>query len=888
MGGLIMKPKSDSASASYLSLNVPPGVDPYGVNEGILNLEHRQITNDAFARISAIPQLTKQILSLSLANNRITALVFDETSKPSELIVPTSSSNANTTANGGTTESTLGRSAGGDASDDEDDPMYQSASYIGCPKPSAAAIPLRSSTNWPILENLDLSANNELFNYGGLSTINATLRSLRLSNNGIFKVPTEVWSLVNLTKLDLSHNRLIVLPPGIALLTKLNYIKLSHNSLASTSTTSCIPEEMKYCSRLRRLDLSHNKLRELPVNYRVDRENAQRRSVTHANSFGPSANSSPRHGTGAASTTNGRSFPTVTGAGAGGPASSPVLKSSAASGKKGIEELALTAAAHSAHQPPPPIKYFDPNRVSYIQITLLNLSNNQIDSLSPSIGLLRSLNSLNLGYNKLRSLPTEIALLAELKYLDLRFNQLPSLLTEICQLPRLSKLCLQNNKISALPYEIRRLKKLTHFFISSNQLVDLPDVISEVRNVRVLKLCNNKLLTIPDSIFRLQKLRLLDLSFNKLTYLSPDVCGMPLIEDLRLWGNKWSDIPQPILYADVKKIIGYLRATERERSIIANQMRSFAGPSRGHARISSLKAMPTSNRAQSATRAHSHHPRFNPLGFCEGGGGEGMVYPASSRSVGSAPGMIGGRAASATYARGGVGGGGRGGGRSVDSGSDQEEDFENSDDEFTSMFRAVSSRVASFSHIGGGNTGALSNVGSATSRRSVTGSAKSAVLSHSLNPTPSPRDHVSTIVQPFQSSTLPLPSSSGTNGNSINPIPSPKGSGRSSVILRPIRDDQADDEDDDGDDIDVDAGSMDEVHAPPPASSGDILTDLVRREWKPFQPDAEPLGSTSTTTSSADKEQLMAEWDMQSMAIEKQQTAAGKSSGRAKIGSKFM
>lgn len=43
-------------------------------------------------------------------------------------------------------------------------------------------------------------------------------------------------------------------------------------------------------------------------------------------------------------------------------------------------------------------KLLDPLRISFVHITSLNLSNNGIQFLTPSIGLLRSLNSLNLGY----------------------------------------------------------------------------------------------------------------------------------------------------------------------------------------------------------------------------------------------------------------------------------------------------------------------------------------------------------------------------------------------------------------------------------------------------------------------------------------------------------
>lgn len=52
-------------------------------------------------------------------------------------------------------------------------------------------------------------------------------------------------------------------------------------------------------------------------------------------------------------------------------------------------------------------------------------------------------------------------------------------------------------------------------------------------NLRTLKLCNNRLLTLPEGLYQLTKLRTLDLSHNKLTLISPGVCTMRVLADLR-------------------------------------------------------------------------------------------------------------------------------------------------------------------------------------------------------------------------------------------------------------------------------------------------------------------------------------------------------------------
>jgi len=318
-----------------------------------------------------------------------------------------------------------------------------------------------------------------------------------------------------------------------------------------------------------------------------------------------------------------------------------------------------------------------------------------------------------------------------------------------------------------LPYEIRKLKKLTHFFLSSNQLVDLPDVISEMRNVRVIKLCNNRLLTLPDSIFRLQKLRLLDLSFNRLTYLSPDVANMPVIEDLRLWGNKLTDIPPPILYADVKKIIAYLRASDRERFVMASQMRNIHG-ARNYSRMSLKSASynhSARNRTQSATRVASareaarFNTQFSPLGFyneneneprgqgTQGGGawrGGGTAAAAAAAAAASSS----ARTSSANAALGASG-------QSKDSSSDTDA---GSDDEFTSMFRTTfHSRTKSLTPWDAAPPSAR---GSGPSSRRSAGTTRAASSSVVAASAASPRDGTGSISVGTNGTTLVQPISS--------------------------------------------------------------------------------------------------------------------------------
>ena len=123
----------------------------------------------------------------------------------------------------------------------------------------------------PKLQSLDLSGN-------GLSDLPPefdqliNLRSLDLSgnkfsDNGLFKLPPESWTLIGklpkLQSLDLSTNQLSKLPPNdwkiIGELTNLRSLDLSGNGLFE------LPPELGQLTNLQSLDLTHNELFKLSV-----------------------------------------------------------------------------------------------------------------------------------------------------------------------------------------------------------------------------------------------------------------------------------------------------------------------------------------------------------------------------------------------------------------------------------------------------------------------------------------------------------------------------------------------------------------------------------------------------------------------------------------------
>ena len=91
----------------------------------------------------------------------------------------------------------------------------------------------------------------------------------------------------------------------------------------------------------------------------------------------------------------------------------------------------------------------------------LNLSNNNIKSICPTVQLLQELTTLNLSYNLIDEIPNTISQLANLQHLLLHQNNLKTIASEIGMLEHLIVLNLSNNEIVEIPESISKLTVLS-------------------------------------------------------------------------------------------------------------------------------------------------------------------------------------------------------------------------------------------------------------------------------------------------------------------------------------------------------------------------------------------------------------------------------------------
>jgi len=97
-------------------------------------------------------------------------------------------------------------------------------------------------------------------------------------------------------------------------------------------------------------------------------------------------------------------------------------------------------------------------------VTLLNLAHNELSTVPPEIGLLKSLEKLYVQENRLQEIPYSIGDLVNLEVLDVSNNQISRLPVEMIQLTKLNRLCLTQNPLVFPPMQVCQEASITCIF----------------------------------------------------------------------------------------------------------------------------------------------------------------------------------------------------------------------------------------------------------------------------------------------------------------------------------------------------------------------------------------------------------------------------------------
>lgn len=155
----------------------------------------------------------------------------------------------------------------------------------------------------------------------------------------------------------------------------------------------------------------------------------------------------------------------------------------------------------------------------------------------------------------LKEFPKDLEKLTKnLRSLDLTDNKLPDIPPSIGSYKLLKKLVLVRNKIEIIPNEIGNLKGLEHLSLDGNLLTRLPDSMSQLSNLRTLNVSENKLTHFPEAINTLKNLDAVNLSRNKITEIPGSVGTCQAIE-LNLNQNQISCLSENISQCPRLKVL---------------------------------------------------------------------------------------------------------------------------------------------------------------------------------------------------------------------------------------------------------------------------------------------------------------------------------------------
>jgi Leucine-rich repeat (LRR) protein len=148
-------------------------------------------------------------------------------------------------------------------------------------------------------------------------------------------------------------------------------------------------------------------------------------------------------------------------------------------------------------------------------IRVVDVSNNNLVELSPSLAALINLQRLVLANNRLTAFPAALCNFPSLKILVLDSNGLHELPDEVSGLLRLEKLSANSNKLKALPAGLGNLKDLKSLSASSNSISEIPATLASCSSLQEIDLQSNAISSIPAALGQLKKLRTLNLDSNQ-------------------------------------------------------------------------------------------------------------------------------------------------------------------------------------------------------------------------------------------------------------------------------------------------------------------------------------------------------------------------------------
>ncbi|KAL8584951.1 hypothetical protein ACOMHN_043587 [Nucella lapillus] len=209
-----------------------------------------------------------------------------------------------------------------------------------------------------------------------------------------------------------------------------------------------------------------------------------------------------------------------------------------------IQKLDLSGKFYPRGQ----MKTFPEGVCSLVDLTVLDLSWQQIEKIPDEFGNLMHLKQLNLKGNRLTHVSSEMSRCVKLQNINLAgalrlCSQIPEALFSLEDLQSLN---LSDNFFTEIPEKVLGLCRLTTLIMQRNALLRLPDNLFELQNLKHLEFSENYLEALPAAVGSLSCLIHLGLDRNRLTEIPDEICKLHSLVTLNLSSNQLSRIPERI------------------------------------------------------------------------------------------------------------------------------------------------------------------------------------------------------------------------------------------------------------------------------------------------------------------------------------------------------
>lgn len=375
--------------------------------------------------------------------------------------------------------------------------------------------------SWDKLEKLDAS-HNDLGSLPEALCLSEFLTALLLQHNKLQCLPEGFAKLTNLQVLDLSHNDLTTLPPGFGQLQKLQRLNLSHNKLEKFTDELCLP-------LLLYLDLDYNKISSFPDKWSsvsaLKELHLRNNLLTTLPNFSACASLKEVYC-----------------------ASNRLEHAPISSFPASLAILELRDNK---------IKEIDPSIVNLEELQRLDVANNNISTLPPKMGLMETLKALNVDGNPMRGLRRDIisrGTQAIMKYLQSRIVEnvgdgQNGVAKTASSLPVSAEMAEVAKMHSMATSKVLDLSKNVWSESSAKLMQDCKDIPMETIN-----LSRTGISEIPLPLYAFQSsLKVLNVSLNKVTILDAKIGTLSSVTHLDLSSNQLTDLPSEI--ANLNKLI---------------------------------------------------------------------------------------------------------------------------------------------------------------------------------------------------------------------------------------------------------------------------------------------------------------------------------------------